>query len=116
MSRLIMDRKNTASRLRHRVTLQQPIEVSDGAGGYTLTWQDVAELWAQIEPLRGTEELQALQIKSEVVYRFTLRYREDITAEKRFTFSGKIFNIRSVFNVDMLNALVEIMVEEGVAT
>ncbi|HBA42626.1 MAG TPA: head-tail adaptor protein, partial [Alphaproteobacteria bacterium] len=34
--------------LRHRVTLQQVVDVPDAGGGSTQSWQDVATLWAEI--------------------------------------------------------------------
>lgn len=41
-------KKNTATLLRHRLTLQQEVKTADGAGGYVRTWQNIADLWAEI--------------------------------------------------------------------
>lgn len=50
--------------LRHRITFQEPIEVSDGQGGQSVTWQDVTTVWASVQPKSGNEYLFAERIES----------------------------------------------------
>lgn len=105
-----------ASRLRHRVTLQQPSETPDGAGGVTRTWQDVATLWAEIEALSANESVEAARLVSGITHRITLRYRSGVTAQMRVSFDGRVFNIRSVTNLLERDIILEVLAEEGVAT
>lgn len=39
------------SRMRHRVTLQEPVRAPDGMGGYTVTWTDRSTVWARVQPM-----------------------------------------------------------------
>ena len=71
---------------------------------------------ASLEPLRGGEALRALQLEDRVTHRITTRYRAGITAKMRIRFKSRLFNIRSVINVEEANRFLEIMAEEGVAT
>ena len=112
---MILRKKNTSSRLRQRLTLQKETRVSDGAGGYSRSWQDIADLWAEIIPLSGKERLFAEQIEAPISHKILLRYRSDITPDNRLVFEGRIFNIRYVFNVNENNEALEILAEEGVA-
>lgn len=42
-----------AGKLRHRITLQKPVKVQDPeTGSVENIWQDLAQLWAEVSPLR----------------------------------------------------------------
>ncbi len=117
---MIGNSKNTTTRLRHRLTLQQEIQTADGAGGYTRTWQDIADLWAEINPanaksLYGRERLYAGQLQSEISHKVTIRYRSGITTAMRLLFGNRAFNIRAISNIQESNETIELLVEEGVA-
>jgi SPP1 family predicted phage head-tail adaptor len=106
-----------AARLRQRVTLQQASESPDGAGGFARSWNDVAALWAELTPLQGREQLDAMQLASRVTHRAVLRYRDDVSADKRLILAdGRIFNIRAVLNIAEQSYLLELLVEENAAT
>jgi hypothetical protein len=53
-----------AGELDQRITLQSLALVSDGGGGSTETWSNVAILWAKVVPMSGRERLQADQLES----------------------------------------------------
>ena len=108
---------NTASLLRHRLTLQQETQTPDGAGGYTRSWQNVADLWAEIDfvPSRmGSENPFAGQLQSRVTHRITIRYRAVIDASMRFLYDNRIFNIRNIMNSLENNNTLEVLADEGV--
>ncbi len=113
--------KNTTSRLRHRLTLQQRVETPDGAGGFSSGWQDVADLWAEISPVNaksiyGFEKLFAGKIQSEISHKIIIRYRSGISTSMRLLFDNRAFNIRAIKNPDERNETLELLVDEGVAT
>lgn len=118
---MIGNNKNTTTRLRHRLTLQQEVKTIDGAGGYVRTWQNIADLWAEISSINGKsiygrEKLYAGQIQSEISHKITIRYRNGISTEMRLLFENRAFNIRAVLNIQENNDILELMVEEGVAS
>ena len=57
-----------------------------------------------------------MQLEASVSHRFTMRYRNDITAKNRLKFGTRVFNIRAVINVKERNKWLEIDADEGVAT
>ncbi len=109
-------KKNTTSRLRHKLALQQEVRISDGVGGYAKSWHTLVEVWAEIKPLTGSEQLVAGQLQGASNYKIALRYRSDITAGMRFLFDGRVFNIRSVLNIDEKRDMLDVLAQEGVAT
>lgn len=89
-----------AAKLRHRVTLQQPINGRDSFGGVVPDWQDVADLWAAIEPISAREFIASAAEQSKVTTRITIRARPGVTAKMRIyhTDSGKYYNIEGVLS------------------
>jgi SPP1 family predicted phage head-tail adaptor len=104
-------KKMIASRLRQKLTLQKEIQTSDTAGGYTRTWEDVADVWAEIEPIAAREKFIAMQMESEITHRMHLRARTGVDASQRLSGDGRVFYIRSVTPIER-NSLLELLVEE----
>ena len=111
-----MSRKTTSSRLRHRLTLQEEVMVPDEGGGYIRSWSDVTNIWAEIIPISGRERFFAGKLQAEVTHRILMRYHSDITTAHRLVFENRIFNIRAVIYPQNQKNILEILVEEGVAT
>lgn len=117
---MMRKKKSICSTLKHRLTLQQEVQTPDGQGGFTRSWQDVAQLWAEIMPQAGStgagaEQLAFGQLQPRMTHRILLRYRVGVTPAMRLVFDGRVFNIRSVANKGETNEVLEIMAEEGVA-
>lgn len=113
---MICRKRNMTSQLRHKLVLQQEIRTADDIGGYTRTWKDIVELWAEITPLSGSERMLGGKAQSELTHKIRLRYRSGIAPGMRILFDKRTFNIRSVINVQESNEILEILAEEGVAT
>lgn len=107
-------RKNTVSRLRHRLALQQETVTPDGSGGYTQSWQNVADLWAEILPISGKERLFAGQMQAEISHKITIRFRTGIVAGMRLLYDSRAFNIRAILNPKENDEVLELWVDEGV--
>jgi len=93
-----------AGKLRQRVTIQSPATGQDDMGAPTLEpWVLVAEVWAGIEPLSGSELEQARRVVADVTHRVTLRYRDGLNANSvvfrwRLLLGTRVFQIESVIN------------------
>ncbi len=107
------DGRALASRLRRRVRIETPVEVSDGMGGTVRNWQLLAEAWAEISPLRGREALAQFQLESQISHRIVLRWRANLDASMRVVHGGRVFNIRAVLNVDEADRVLEVLADEG---
>ncbi len=108
-------KKFGASLLNKRITLQQPVDVDDGQGGITRTWQDEDTFWIGIDEHRGREVTQDGRQQMITQYKIICRYRSDITNAKRLKFGTRFFNIRQIINPQEKNAMLTIIAEEGVA-
>jgi SPP1 family predicted phage head-tail adaptor len=101
---------------RHTLTLQQESRAADTGGGVVLTWVNLRDVWARVEPISGRETIQAGNVVGVVTHRITTRYDSAIAPSLRFAWGARVLNIRSVKNVDAHNRFMVIMAEEGVAT
>lgn len=115
-----MTRKMTLSeKMRFRITLQTEQKTSDDAGGYTLSWTNVATVWAAIESASrrasSTENVVAGQLENRSFFVFTIRYRDGVTSKMRVLYNSRVFNIRRVINVDERKQWIEIFATEGEA-
>ena len=107
---------NTASRIRHRMTLQQEAQTPDGAGGYARSWQNVDDVWGEIIAWKGKEVPFGMQLQSRITHRILLRYRDGVTAAMRLLFGTRLFNIHYVFATNANKETLQLLVEEGIAT
>ena len=103
-----------AGKLRHRTTIQQLVNTDDGAGGSIETWQNVATVWAAIEPLRGNERYTAQQVQSTLSHKVTIRYHEGVKPQMRLTYKGRIFDIEAVIDIEERHRWLELLCSEVV--
>lgn len=106
-----------AGRLRHRVTVQSETQATDGAGGYGLSWTNVGEVWAAVEPMSARERTEAGQLEDATTHRIMIRYRSDVvpTGKHRVLFGTRTFNVREIINQDERKEHLVLMCDEGVA-
>lgn len=91
--------------LRDRVTLEQPSRTADGGGGATVTWETVAELWAFVRPISGTERLRADQVAGRITHEVWIRHRPGVTPAMRLRSGTRIFEIAAVLEGERRNRL-----------
>jgi len=94
-----------SGKLRHRIRLEDYVEVTDESGdviqdpqtGEVLRrWELVANLWASIEPLSAREFIAAQSTQSEVRGRIVIRYRAGVSATMRVVHKGLQYAIFGV--------------------
>lgn len=103
-----------ASRLTRRIAIEEPVDIPDGGGGFIRSWQHVADVWAEIIPVRGREAFSASQRIGVVNYRITLRYVAGITTAMRVVYAGRYFDISAVINEGEKNISLQLLAEEEV--
>lgn len=97
-----------AASLRHRVTIQNAVSTSDGQGGQTDAWSDLATAYASIEPLKGYERYQAMQMQTPVTHKIVMRYRAGVTTKSRILFGTRVFWVQEVLNFEERNRFLTI--------
>lgn len=102
--------------LRHRITLQTLALTSDGQGGQTEAWADLATVWAYVKPISANERLYAQKLEPLITHRVTIRYRTDVTSEMRFTYEGRKFQIKAPYSLDERKAFLVFDAQEDSQT
>ncbi|MEM6636096.1 MAG: head-tail adaptor protein [Pseudomonadota bacterium] len=87
------------------LVLEEPQQVPDGAGGYTLTWTALGTLWADVRARSGSETAGNLVTVSTVSYRITVRAApvgapSRPKPEQRLVDGSRIFQIHAVTERD----------------
>lgn len=85
---------------RTELALEAAVAVSDGAGGHAENWQEMATMFARLEPVAAGERFGADQRLERITHRVTLRSRAEISAGMRFRRNGRVFLIVSVHDPD----------------
>ena len=102
-------------KLRHKVNLQSSTQAQGGYGGESKVWATDESIFAQIQPLRGSELLEFQQINSELTHRIIIRHTSNATSAKRILYGARIFDINVVRNLKEKNGMVELICKEKVA-
>ena len=98
--------------MRQRLALEEAVAAPDGAGGSILTWSVVTEVWAAIHPRSGTEIVDAGGLAGRVTHDITIRYRAGIGAPQRFRLGTRVFDIKSVIDVEEAHRFLVCLTEE----
>lgn len=98
--------------MRRLITLRTVTLVPDGGGGSTETNVDVSDIPARVEPLEGTEQLDAMRVGMQRPHRFTIRYVTGMTGAKRIIYDGRTFDIKSVVDPEEKHRELQILTEE----
>jgi len=83
-----------AGKLDRRLTIRRLTET--GRNNYNepiVDWADVATVWAQQRPERGSERVAASQLAGTSVMTFHIRYRADVTVKDRLVYEGRKYEI-----------------------
>jgi SPP1 family predicted phage head-tail adaptor len=80
-------------RLRHRLTLEAPVETPDGAGGVLRTYAAAATVWAELAPVAARGAVAAHARGATVTHRIVIREGPEVTMRHRFRKGGRIFEI-----------------------
>jgi SPP1 family predicted phage head-tail adaptor len=82
-----------------RVTLESRTVTRGQDGSEAIVWTQVAEVWAQITPLRGQERYSAGAEQPEHDAMIRIRWRDNVSSGMRVVHSGRIWDIQSVLEV-----------------
>ena len=100
---------------RQRVVFQRATVTQSASGEPVQTWATLCTSWALVQPLRGRERFQAMEVQAEVDTRIVTRNRTALAALSpgdRATWSGRTFDIRSVIHRDHRRHELELMCTE----
>jgi SPP1 family predicted phage head-tail adaptor len=102
----------SAGRLRHRLTLQAPVDTSDGAGGFQRAWSTTATVWGAIEPGDVADAVVADALTALRRHTITIRWRTGVVAGQRLAKGARLFAIIAVVDPDERRRWLDLTVEE----
>lgn len=85
---------------RTELSLQEATVTGDGAGGHGETWNEIATVFARMEPVSARQTFGAGQTLENVTHRVTLRHRGDLKSGMRLVRQGRLLEIMTVHDPD----------------
>lgn len=101
-----------AARQRHLVEFQRATETANAFGEPVQTWATISSDWCAVEPLKGNEKFEAMQVQTDIDTRIVARWHKKLATlntKDRMVFDGTIFDIKEVLNIDYRNRELHIM-------
>lgn len=98
--------------LRRRISILEPADVDDGAGGVTRGFAPLAEVFAAVEPLGAEEQTAGRALGLRRLWRVTIRARGDLTGGHRVVWRDEVFDVLSVRALDADGRFEELLCEE----
>ena len=99
------------ARFNRRLALEAPVETSDGSGGATRSYEQVAVIWAELTPVSAGGEISAARLGANVTHRIVIRAPRALSVQHRFADGARLFRIVSFRDSDD-RRLIEIAAEE----
>ena len=103
-----------AGKLRHKIKIQVGTITQNATGEEILTWTDLAVRWASVEPLTGKEAFQEDHLQAEVTHKIFVRKTAGVVPKMRVLFGSRVFDIKSVLNIEERGVMLKLMCEEKV--
>lgn len=105
-------RKQKLSDMRHRITIQSPVETIAATGQPVVTWSNFATSQpAEYIPANGSEGMRGRQLEANVKGVFKMNYLSGVTTKMQIVHNGVNYGIVSVNASDGINRNLEIMVK-----
>lgn len=89
--------------MRHRIEIQIYSDVENEVGEITKQWTTYKKLWAEKKQLRSSNTNDSDKEGIEYIYRFKVRYREDLDESMRIVHKGIIYDIKHINPISELN-------------
>lgn len=107
--------------MKHRITVQYNAGVIDDLGGKTEAWTTLTTVWAAVEPLSSSRQIQAAQVGIYATKKATVRYRPLmplITATcpgqaLRVVYNDTTYNVSGITDLEEKHVFVELTIGEA---
>lgn len=98
--------------LNHRIELQSLGAGQSSTGQPNGAWSTYATVFAAVEPISGREYFNASGERAEVTHKIKLRVGPSVVPKHRALFGARVFNIRSVLNIEERGRYLQLMATE----
>ena len=100
----------SAELLHEPIGVLEPTQVSDGEGGYTVTYANNTTIWGMFIPLGDSRSLIAAQVSYTASATVYVRYPLTIDQTYRLEIAGQQYSIHSITNVENKDEYLEIQI------
>lgn len=102
-------------KLRHRITVEQKVEVPNDSGGRATTWATVVTIWGRISPASGREQSRGDTLQGNATHVLTFRTAAAPTIDStmRVTHGGRTYNIEGIPRPDERERFTTVGLVEG---
>lgn len=100
----------SAEMLNEPIVVLQPTNVSDGEGGYTVTYTATATIWGKYEPLGQDRTLIAAEVTYTDSARVYVRYPLTIDNTYKLQLNGVDYAIHSITDINNRKEYLEIVI------
>jgi SPP1 family predicted phage head-tail adaptor len=101
---------------RHFVTIQEATITRSAMGAEVKTWGELDQVWADIRPGSGREDVSAQQDWSTVAHIVRIRFRTDVTPKMRIIFGSRLFEIQAVVDPTGRREVIDLISTEELDT
>lgn len=101
-------------KMKHRIEIQEPIEVKDAYGGITTTYTTRRTCWSKITPMTGKEIYKFQKFDMRISHSVKLYYYSALEPSWRIKYGTRYFNIISIINDEEDNKSMSLLCEEVV--
>jgi SPP1 family predicted phage head-tail adaptor len=103
-----------AGRLRSPVTIQSRTVTTDTEGNSVVAWATARREMAAVETRSAAEVLTAGQLEQDIVHVLTFHHPSAVTHESRVLLGARVLDVRTVYNVDEQNRMVQALCVERI--
>lgn len=101
-------------RLNKRVKILRKDDSVNSLNQKSKGFVEIKTVWASVAPVRGAERYELQKLHEEITYRIYMRYFDGVKADMYIECEGRLFEIRSVVDVDFEHKMLEIDATEKV--
>jgi len=104
-----MSHRVRAGKLRHPVDLRTLVQTPDGAGGQTESYVTLASVFASIERIEETEDLNAGMLQNVTTHKIKIRFCTGLSVSDRVRFGSREFEITTIDDIEQRGYVQELM-------
>jgi len=90
----------TIGAMRHRMSLEAPVDTADDSGAMTRGYVALGQIWAKLTPLSGEAQFIAGRQEQAIGWVAQIRWRSDVTSEMRLVAGARRLRVTSVHDPD----------------
>ncbi len=87
-------------KMRKRITIYDRADTEAGDFSVTVTRSNPRVVWAKVENITGTQQIDSRNAGTGISHRMTIRFRSDVTMRNQIGYKGKYYRIQTVQETD----------------